>query len=180
MRRARRLQHAGLTAEDVDIVIVATTTPDDTFPSTATKVQAALGMRRGAAFDIQAVCSGFIYGLTLADNFIRCGQAKTILVIGAETMSRIVDWTDRGTCVLFGRRRRRCGAEAETGTGTIATAAFSTPRSIPTAARAICSMSMAAVILRHRRENAHGGPRSVQACVTNIAAAVEATMKATG
>jgi 3-oxoacyl-[acyl-carrier-protein] synthase-3 len=98
----RALANAGMDASDLDIVIVATTTPDETFPSTATKVQARLGMRRGAAFDLQAVCSGFIYGLSVADNFIRGGQARTILVIGAETMSRILDWNDRTTCVLFG------------------------------------------------------------------------------
>lgn len=96
------LEASGLSAKDIDLVIVATTTPDNTFPSTATKVQAMLGMDGGAAFDIQAVCSGFVYALAVADNFIRAGQAKTVLVIGAEVMSRILDWTDRGTCVLFG------------------------------------------------------------------------------
>ena len=98
----RALKHADIGAADLDLVIVATTTPDETFPSTATKIQARLGMTRGAAFDVQAVCTGFIYGLSVADNFIRAGQAKTVLVIGAETMSRILDWNDRGTCVLFG------------------------------------------------------------------------------
>ena len=98
----KALANAGLDASDIDMLIVATTTPDETFPATATKVQARLGMVRGAAFDLQAVCSGFIYGLSVADNFIRGGQAKTILVIGAETMSRILDWNDRSTCVLFG------------------------------------------------------------------------------
>src|SRR6202000_2372297 len=76
--------------------------PDETFPATATVVQAKLGMTRGAAFDLQAVCSGFIYGLSVADNMIRGGQAKTILLIGAESMSRLLDWNDRTTCVLFG------------------------------------------------------------------------------
>ncbi len=98
----RTLHDADVVASDLDLVIVATTTPDETFPSVATKIQAKLGMVRGAAFDIQAVCSGFIYALSVADNFIRCGQAKTVLVIGAETMSRILDWNDRTTCVLFG------------------------------------------------------------------------------
>src|SRR6185503_7193358 len=88
--------------EDVDLIVVATATPDQTFPATATRVQAKLGMKRGMAFDVQAVCSGFIYGLNVADNFIRLGQAQTALVIGAETFSRILDWTDRSTCVLFG------------------------------------------------------------------------------
>ncbi len=98
----RALASAGLTAADLDLVIVATTTPDETFPSTATRVQARLGMTRGAAFDVQAVCSGFVYGLSVADAFIRTGQARTVLLIGAETMSRILDWSDRTTCVLFG------------------------------------------------------------------------------
>jgi 3-oxoacyl-[acyl-carrier-protein] synthase-3 len=98
----RALEKAHLGPNDLDLIVVATTTPDETFPSTATKVQARLGMTRGAAFDVQAVCSGFIYALSVADNFIRVGQAKTVLVIGAETMSRILDWNDRGTCVLFG------------------------------------------------------------------------------
>jgi 3-oxoacyl-[acyl-carrier-protein] synthase-3 len=98
----RALKHADIGADDLDLVIVATTTPDETFPSTATRIQARLGMTRGAAFDLQAVCTGFIYGLAVADSFIRAGQARTILVVGAETMSRILDWKDRGTCVLFG------------------------------------------------------------------------------
>ena len=96
------LDAAGLTGQDVDLVVVATTTPDNTFPSTATKVQAMLGMDHGAAFDVQAVCSGFVYALSVADNFVRAGQAKNVLVIGAEVFSRIIDWEDRTTCVLFG------------------------------------------------------------------------------
>jgi 3-oxoacyl-[acyl-carrier-protein] synthase-3 len=83
-------------------VVLATTTPDSTFPATATKVQYKLGMTNGAAFDVQAVCSGFVFGLAVADNFIKAGQAKTVVLIGAETFSRILDWEDRGTCVLFG------------------------------------------------------------------------------
>jgi len=103
-RRAaqRALASAGVAADDIDLLILATTTPDNTFPATATKVQAQLGMTRGCAFDVQAVCSGFIYGLAVADNFIKAGQARSALVIGAETFSRILDWQDRGTCVLFG------------------------------------------------------------------------------
>jgi 3-oxoacyl-[acyl-carrier-protein] synthase-3 len=96
------LAAAGVKGADLDMIVLATATPDNTFPATATKVQAQLGMKRGAAFDVQAVCSGFIYALAVADNFIRGGQAKTVLVIGAETFSRILDWQDRGTCVLFG------------------------------------------------------------------------------
>jgi 3-oxoacyl-[acyl-carrier-protein] synthase III len=96
------LARAGLDAADVDLIVLATATPDRTFPATATRVQANLGMTRGAAFDVQAVCTGFVYALAVADNFIKAGQAQCALVIGAETFSRILDWQDRGTCVLFG------------------------------------------------------------------------------
>ncbi len=96
------LAHAGVAATDVDLLVLATTTPDRTFPAAAADVQAKIGMDSGAAFDVQAVCSGFVYALSVADNFIRCGQAETAVVIGAETFSRILDWTDRSTCVLFG------------------------------------------------------------------------------
>ncbi len=88
--------------EEIDLIIVATTTPDLTFPATATTLQAKLGAKNAFAFDIQAVCSGFVYALSVADNFIKTGQVKTALVVGAETLSRIVDWSDRNTCVLFG------------------------------------------------------------------------------
>ena len=98
----KALAAAGVAASDLDLIVLATATPDNTFPATATKVQTELGMTKGAAFDIQAVCSGFVYALAVADNFIKAGQAGTALVIGAETFSRILDWTDRGTCVLFG------------------------------------------------------------------------------
>ncbi|CDO61335.1 3-oxoacyl-[acyl-carrier-protein] synthase,KASIII [Candidatus Phaeomarinobacter ectocarpi] len=96
------LANAGVHADDLDLIILATATPDDTFPATATVVQAALGMERGFAFDMQAVCSGFVYAVATADNFIKAGQAKNVLVIGAETFSRILDWEDRTTAVLFG------------------------------------------------------------------------------
>ena len=96
------LENAGMTADQIDAVIVATSTPDLTFPSVATMVQAGLGMQGGFAYDIQAVCAGFVYALANADAMIRAGLADRVLVIGAETFSRIVDWTDRGTCVLFG------------------------------------------------------------------------------
>lgn len=98
----RALADAKIAASDIDMIVVGTTTPDETFPSVATAVQSRIGMTRGAAFDVQAVCSGFIYGLAVADNFIKARQAETILLIGAETMSRLMDWTDRSTCVLFG------------------------------------------------------------------------------
>ncbi len=91
-----------MSGSDIDLIVVATSTPDETFPATATRVQAALGMTRGVAFDVQAVCSGFVFALAVADNFMKVGQARTALVIGAETFSRILDWTDRTTCVLFG------------------------------------------------------------------------------
>ena len=96
------LVKANIASDQIDLIVVATTTPDDTFPSTATKVQAALGITKGVAFDIQAVCAGFVYALTIADNFIKTGQSNNALVIGAETFTRILDWTDRSTCVLFG------------------------------------------------------------------------------
>ncbi len=96
------LREADLEPQDIDLIVLATATPDLTFPATATKVQASLGITRGAAFDIQAVCTGFIYALNIADNFIRVGQTRNALVIGAETFSRILDWTDRRTSVLFG------------------------------------------------------------------------------
>jgi 3-oxoacyl-[acyl-carrier-protein] synthase-3 len=98
----RALERAGMSGSDLDLIVLATATPDQTFPSTAVKVQGRLGMKRGAAFDVQAVCSGFIFALAVADNALRLGQARTALVIGAETFSRILDWQDRGTCVLFG------------------------------------------------------------------------------
>ncbi len=96
------MKDAGVEISDVDAIIIATTTPDRVFPATAARAQAKLGMERGFAFDVQAVCSGFIYGLSIADNFIKAGQAKTIIVIGAESLTRLLDWGDRSTCVLFG------------------------------------------------------------------------------
>jgi len=96
------LANAGIDAQSIDLIVLATSTPDNTFPATAVAVQHALGINHGAAFDLQAVCSGFVFALATADNFLRCGAYKRALVIGAETFSRILDWTDRGTCVLFG------------------------------------------------------------------------------
>ncbi|HYF09573.1 MAG TPA: beta-ketoacyl-ACP synthase III, partial [Acetobacteraceae bacterium] len=96
------LAHAGATAEDVDCILVATSTPDSAFPATAVRVQAKLGVTRGFAMDLAAACTGFVYGLSVADAYIRTGQARGVLVIGTEIYSRILDWTDRGTCVLFG------------------------------------------------------------------------------
>ena len=98
----RALEHAGLAATDVDLIVLATATPDQTFPSSATKVQAALGINDCIAFDVHAVCTGFLYALSVADSMLRSGNASKALVIGAETFSRILDWEDRATCVLFG------------------------------------------------------------------------------
>ncbi len=98
----KALASAGMTPADIDLIIVATTTPDMTFPATAAVVQQKLGMHHGAAFDLQAVCSGFVYGIATADSYLKNGLAKRALVIGAETCSRILDWEDRTTCVLFG------------------------------------------------------------------------------
>ena len=98
----RALEHAGIDAKDVGLIVLATATPDQTFPSSATKVQAMLGIDDCVAFDVHAVCTGFLYALSIADSMIRSGVAKTALVIGAETFSRILDWEDRATCVLFG------------------------------------------------------------------------------
>jgi 3-oxoacyl-[acyl-carrier-protein] synthase-3 len=96
------LDHAGVDAQSIDLIVLATSTPDNTFPATAVAVQDGLGIHHGAAFDLQAVCSGFVFALATADNFLRSGAFKRALVIGAETFSRILDWNDRGTCVLFG------------------------------------------------------------------------------
>ena len=98
----RALEHAGLQPSEIDLIVLATATPDQTFPSTATKVQAALGINDCIAFDVHAVCTGFLYALTVADSMLRSGSAGKALVIGAETFSRILDWEDRATCVLFG------------------------------------------------------------------------------
>ncbi|OAN84577.1 3-oxoacyl-ACP synthase [Jannaschia sp. EhC01] len=114
----KALAHAGLEADDIDAVIVATSTPDLTFPSVATMVQAGLGMAGGFAFDVQAVCAGFVYALANADALIVSGQAKRVLVIGAETFSRIMDWTDRATCVLFGDGAGALILEARESAGT--------------------------------------------------------------
>ena len=109
---------AGIDVQEIDTIILATTTPDNTFPATAVTVQAELGLYHGAAFDVQAVCSGFVYAMTIADTFIRTGQSKTALVIGAETFSRLLDWTDRTTCVLFGDGAGAVIVTGEQGAGT--------------------------------------------------------------
>ncbi|TAL29681.1 MAG: ketoacyl-ACP synthase III [Phenylobacterium sp.] len=116
----RALEAAGRTPDDVDLIIVATTTPDLTFPAVATIVQRKLGCPIGIAFDVQAVCSGFVYALSVADGFTARGRSKCALVIGAETMTRLMDWTDRGTCVLFGDGAGAVVVEPGEGDGTTA------------------------------------------------------------
>lgn len=111
------LDAAGIAAAGIDLIVVATSTPDETFPATATVVQSKLGANSAMAFDVQAVCSGFVYALATADNFMRTGQADTALVIGSETFSRILDWQDRGTCVLFGDGAGAVVLKAEDGQG---------------------------------------------------------------
>lgn len=115
------LANAGMDAQEIDLIVMATTTPDNTFPATATIIQAALGIEHGAAFDLQAVCSGFVFSLSVADNFLKAGQFKNALVIGAETFSRLLDWEDRATCVLFGDGAGAVVLKAEEGgDGTVA------------------------------------------------------------
>ena len=116
----RALAAAGRTADEVDLIVVATTTPDLTFPATAAIVQRKLGCPVGIAFDVQAVCSGFVYALSVADGFVSRGRARCALVIGAETMTRLMDWTDRGTCVLFGDGAGAVVLEGQEGQGTTA------------------------------------------------------------
>ena len=114
------LADAGLSAQDIDLIIVATSTPDYTFPAAATQIQAALGITHGVAFDVQAVCSGFVFAVATADKFLASGSHKRALVIGAETFSRLLDWTDRTTCVLFGDGAGAMVLEAGEGAGTTA------------------------------------------------------------
>ena len=145
----RTLASAGVEANAVDLIVLATATPDNTFPATAVKVQARLGITRGAAFDVQAVCSGFVYALAVADNFIRCGQAGTALVIGAETFSRILDWKDRSTCVLFGD-----------GAGAVLLRAVETD--VPNGARCVLSTHLHSDGRQHDLLFVDGGPSSTQ------------------
>ena len=145
----RALASAGIDSDALDAIILGTTTPDETFPATATKVQAMLGMHRGFAFDLQAVCSGFIYALSMADSLIRAGQAKTVLVIGAETFTRLLDWNDRGTCVLFGDGAGAVVLRAEMGAGTVAD-------------RGILSTHLHSDGREYRRLYVDGGPSTTQ------------------
>jgi len=175
------LTDAGIDAGEIDFVIVATTTPDRSFPSVATMVQSRLGMSHGAAFDVQAVCSGFIYGLSLADSLIRTGQARTILLIGAETMSRLLDWSDRATCVLFGDGAGAVVLQAHDGKGDNSDQGILNTR-IYSDGRLHdllytdggVSLSRSAGLLRMQ------GKEVFKHAVTNIAAAIEASAAAAG
>ena len=175
------LKDAAIDAGELDLIVVATTTPDETFPATATVVQSRLGMAHGAAFDVQAVCSGFIYGLSVADNFIKAGQARTVLLIGAETMSRLLDWTDRTTCVLFGDGAGAFVMQAREGEGT-------------NADRGVLNTKLFSDGRLHDLLYVDGGPSLTQTtghlrmkgkevfkhAVTNISAAIEASASAAG
>ena len=143
------LAAAGMAATELDLIVLATATPDETFPATATTVQARLGVAGIPAFDVQAVCSGFIYALAVADNFIKAGQARNVLVIGAETFSRILDWEDRTTCVLFGD-----------GAGAVVLRAEATKGDAETAQRGIMSTHLHADGRHHDMLYVDGGPSS--------------------
>ena len=138
------LADAGVDAQSIDLIVVATSTPDNTFPATAVAIQNGLGINHGAAFDLQAVCSGFIFALATADNFLQSGAYKRALVIGAETFSRILDWNDRTTCVLFGDGAGAVVLEAQEQPGARPPTAASSPRiCAPTAGTNRSSMSTA-------------------------------------
>ncbi len=177
----RALRKADIGVNDIDVIIVATTTPDETFPSTATRVQARLNMLGGAAFDIQAVCSGFIYAVTVADSMIRSGQTKTVLVIGAETMSRLLDWTDRATCVLFGDGAGAVVLQAREGDGSnrdrgvLVSRIFSDGRlhDLLYVDGGVSTTGTAGHLRMHGRE-------VFKHAVNNIAAAIEATAREAG
>jgi 3-oxoacyl-[acyl-carrier-protein] synthase-3 len=175
------MAEAGATGNDIDLVICATTTADETFPSVGTMIQSRIGMTRGAAFDVQAVCSGFIYALAVADNFIKTGQARTVLVVGAETMSRLMDWNDRTTCVLFGDGAGAIVLSAGEGAGTPAD-------------RGVLNTRIFSDGRLHDLLYVDGGPSTSQTtgflrmqgkevfrhAVANIAAAIEASADAAG
>jgi 3-oxoacyl-[acyl-carrier-protein] synthase-3 len=177
----KALSKAGVDAGDVDLIVLATSTPDDTFPATAVKVQAALGANRAAGFDVQAVCSGFVYALSVANNFIRVGQSQTALVIGAETFSRIVDWSDRTTAVLFGDGAGAVVLKAGEGQGT-------------SADRGVLSTHLHSDGRKHQLLYANGGPSSTgtvgmvkmhgrevfKHAVINLASVLDEALKANG
>jgi 3-oxoacyl-[acyl-carrier-protein] synthase III len=175
------LHQAGLRGADIDALIVATATPDHTFPATAVKVQHRIGMTGGFAMDVQAVCSGFVYALAVADNFVKAGQAKRALVIGAETFSRILDWKDRNTCVLFGDGAGALIIEAHEGNGV-------------SSDRGLLCTHLFSDGAHYEKLYVDGGPSSTQTAgvvhmdgkevfrhaVVNLAAAVDAAIASTG
>lgn len=182
----KALAAAGTDPQEIDLIVLATTTPDDTFPATATKVQAALGLTHGAAFDVQAVCTGFIYALTTADSLLKAGQGNKALVIGAETFSRLLDWEDRGTCVLFGD-----------GAGAVVLEAVdldAPPSPADPAARGILSCHLHSDGRYRDKLYVDGGPSTTgtvghvrmegrevfRHAVVNISATIEEALKATG
>jgi 3-oxoacyl-[acyl-carrier-protein] synthase-3 len=175
------LDDAGMKPEDIDLIILATSTPDQTFPATAVTIQADLGIAHGAAFDVQAVCSGFVFALATADNYLKSGSFKRALVIGSEAFSRILDWDDRGTCVLFGDGAGALVVEAEmqkdsvTDRGVLATCLRSDGRyrdklyvdGGPSSTGTVGYVRM-------------DGPEVFRHAVTNIAEVIDATLKKTG
>jgi 3-oxoacyl-[acyl-carrier-protein] synthase-3 len=177
----RALSAARVDAADVDLIVLATSTPDETFPASAVKVQAALGANAAAGFDVQAVCSGFVYALSVANNFIRVGEADTALVIGAETFSRIVDWSDRSTAVLFGDGAGAVVLKASEGQGT-------------SADRGVLSTHLHSDGRKHDLLHTNGGPSSTgtigmikmhgrevfKHAVVNLAAVLEEALAANG
>ena len=175
------LAHAGVAVEELDTIVCATTTPDETFPATATVIQSRLGMKRGAAFDVQAVCSGFIFAMAVADSFIRCGQARTILLVGAESMTRLLDWNDRTTCVLFGDGAGAVVLRAGVGSGS-------------NADRGVLNTKIFSDGSMHDHLYVDGGPSSTQTtghlrmhgkevfrhAINNISGAIEASLEEAG
>ncbi len=176
----RALDAAGMMAGDIDLIVLATTTPDQTFPATATAIQAKLGVSGGAAFDVQAVCSGFLFSLATADSMLRQGLFNRALVIGAETFSRIIDWSDRGTCVLFGDGGGAVVIEAADGTGAphegIITHHIRTDGTKADLLYVDGGVSSTGTIGHVRME----GNRVFKHAVTNIASAIEAVLDETG
>ncbi len=174
------LEAAGIAPGSVDLIVLATTTPDRTFPATATEVQAKLGTGTGAAFDVQAVCSGFLFGLATADSMLKQGLFSTALVIGAETFSRIIDWSDRGTCVLFGDGGGAVVLQAEDWTGAADAGVIAHHiRTDGTKSDLLYvdgGVSSTGTIGRVRME----GNRVFKHAVTNISSAIEAVLHETG
>jgi len=173
----KAMEMAGVTADDIDLIVLATTTPDRTFPATASAVQEKLGITQGAAFDIQAVCSGFVFALATADNYLKQGMFKTALVIGAETFSRILDWEDRGTCVLFGDGGGAVVLRAEEVDEDQAGDAGILGHYIRTDGRKSELLYVDGGVIGHVRMN---GPQVFKHAVTNISSAVKHVIEASG